>query len=234
VLKECATFDNSHSLSNVTASEPIYSIGAVSRMLGVPSATLRAWEERYGAVVPERSDGGQRLYTRTQIEQLQFVQGSMHAGASAADAHRVLAERVAHGQGYVAPDQGDRVLVLLAERDPFAAELTEYLLRTEGYEVILALDAAEAERLHEAREPAIVVLDLMISGGRGVALCKKLAEQGARIIALSSVPQRDRAVEAGADAFLRKPLEPLQLVSAVRDLLGTSALRANESARSAS
>jgi DNA-binding transcriptional MerR regulator len=215
-------------------SEPIYSIGAVSRMLGVPTATLRAWEERYGAVVPERSDGGQRLYTRTQIEQLQFVQGSMQAGASAADAHRVLTERVAQGQGYVAPDQGDRVLVLLAERDPFAAELAEYLLRTEGFEVILALDAAESERLYEAREPAIVVLDLMISGGRGVELCKKLAEQGARIIAVSSVPQRNRAVDAGADAFLRKPLEPLQLVSAVRDLLGTSALRANESARSAS
>lgn len=218
----------------MTASEPIYSIGAVSRMLGVPTATLRAWEERYRAVVPERSDGGQRLYTRTQVEQLQFVQGSMQAGASAADAHRVLADRITEGQGYVAPDQGDRVLVLLAERDPFAAELTEYLLRTEGYEVILALDAAESERLYEAREPAIVLLDLMISGGRGVELCKKLAEQGARIIAVSSVPQRDRAVEAGADAFLRKPLEPLQLVSAVRDLLGTSALRANESARSAS
>jgi DNA-binding response OmpR family regulator len=146
----------------------------------------------------------------------------------------VLAERIAGGQGYVAPDQGDRVLVLLAERDPFAAELTEYLLRTEGYEVILALDAAESERLYADREPAIVVVDLMISGGRGVDLCKTLAAQGARIIAVSSVPQRARAVEAGADAFLRKPLEPLQLVSAVRDLLGTSALRANESARSTS
>jgi DNA-binding transcriptional MerR regulator len=218
----------------MTTSEPIYSIGAVSRMLGVPTATLRAWEERYGAVVPDRSDGGQRLYTRTQIEQLQFVQGSMQAGASAADAHRVLADRIAQGQGYVAPDQGDRVLVLLAERDPFAAELTEYLLRTEGFEVILALDATESERLYEDREPAIVVVDLMISGGRGVALCKTLAARGARIIAVSSVPQRNRAVEAGADAFLRKPLEPLQLVSAVRDLLGTSALRASESARSTS
>ena len=218
----------------MTSSEPIYSIGAVSRMLGIPSATLRAWEERYGAVVPERSDGGQRLYTRTQIEQLQFVQGSMQTGATAADAHRVLADRVAQGQGYVAPDQGDRVLVLLAERDPFAAELAEYLLRTEGYEVILAFDAAESERLYDERQPAIVVLDLMISGGRGVELCTKLAAQGARIVAVSSVPQRDRAVEAGADAFLRKPLEPLQLISAVRDLLGTSALRTNEPARSSS
>src|SRR5258705_3544257 len=124
------------------ASEPIYSIGAVSRMLGVPAATLRAWEDRYGVVVPERSDGGQRLYTRSQIEQLGFVQSAMQTGASAADAHRVLSQRIVDGEGYVSADLSESVLILLAEPDPFAAELAEYLLRTEGYEVILALDAA--------------------------------------------------------------------------------------------
>jgi CheY-like chemotaxis protein len=35
---------------------------------------------------------------------------------------------------------------------------------------------------------------------------------------------REQALEAGADAFLMKPLEPLQLVSAIKDLLGESAL----------
>jgi DNA-binding transcriptional MerR regulator len=214
------------------SSEPIYSIGAVSRMLGVPAATLRAWEDRYGVVVPERSEGSQRLYTRSQIEQLTFIQGSMQSGASASDAHRDLAQRISHGQEYVSPERGDSVLVLLAERDPFAAEIAEYLLRTEGFEVILALDAEESERLYAERSPAIVVVDLMISGGRGVSLCKKLADEGARVIAVSSAPQRERAIEAGADAFLRKPLDPLQLMSAVRDLLGTSALRTHEMTRS--
>ncbi len=209
----------------MSSSEAIYSIGAVSRMLGIPSATLRAWEDRYGVVVPERSLGGQRLYTRSQIEQLTFIGGSMAAGSSAADAHRVLGERVAAGQGVVGSAMSDSVLVLLAERDPFAAELTEYLLRTEGFEVILALDAAESRRLFEDRQPAIVVLDLMISAGRGVALCRALADQGAHVIAVSSLEQRARALDAGADVFLQKPLETLQLVSAVRDLLGTSALR---------
>ena len=216
----------------MTASEPIYSIGAVSRMLAVPTATLRAWEERYRVVVPERSEGGQRLFTRAQIEQLTFVQDSMTAGMSAADAHRVLADRVAAGQGYVPPGQGDSVLVLLAERDPFAARLAEYLLRTEGFEVILAMDADESRRLFEDRAPALVVLDLMISGGRGLGLCRELAERGARVVALSSVAQRSRAVEAGADVFLQKPLEPLQLVSAVRDLLGTDALQRRDAIRS--
>ena len=220
-------------MPGVSESEPIYSIGAVSRMIGVPATTLRAWEERYGVVVPERSQGSQRLYTRSQVRQLTFIQGSMETGASAADAHRILAERIADGQEYVAPAQGGGVLVLLAERDPYAADLAEYFLRTEGYEVILALDATESERLYEERQPAVVVLDLMISGGRGMALCGALAARGARIVAVSSVPQRERAIEAGADAFLAKPLDPLQLVSAVRDLLGTSALRVTEVGRPA-
>jgi DNA-binding response OmpR family regulator len=98
--------------------------------------------------------------------------------------------------------------------------------------VILALDAAESLRLYEDRQPAVVVLDLMISGGRGMALCKALADQGASVIAVSSLEQRQRAVDAGADVFLRKPLEALQLVSAVRDLLGTSAMRGSKVAAS--
>ncbi len=214
------------------SSEPIYSIGAVSRMLDVPAATLRAWEERYGVVVPERSEGGQRLYTRSQIEQLTFIQETMQSGSSAADAHRVLGDRVAAGQGFVPADLEDSILVLLAERDPFAGEIAEYLLRTEGFEVILALDAAESLRLYQDRHPAVVVLDLMISGGRGIAVCTSLAQQGASVIAVSSLEQRQRAIDAGADVFLRKPLEALQLVSAVRDLLGTSAMRGTKVAAS--
>jgi DNA-binding response OmpR family regulator len=72
----------------------------------------------------------------------------------------------------------------------------------------------------------------MISAGRGVALCRALADQGAHVIAVSSVAQRARALDAGADVFLQKPLVALQLVSAVRDLLGTSALRRTASVQS--
>jgi DNA-binding response OmpR family regulator len=42
------------------------------------------------------------------------------------------------------------------------------------------------------------------------------------VLAVSSVATRDAALEAGAAAFLQKPLEPLQLVSTVKDLLGMS------------
>ena len=73
---------------------PIYSIGAVAGMVGVEAATLRTWEERYGVVVPTRSRGGQRVYSRDELEQLRFVVDSIEAGSTPADAHRLLAERL--------------------------------------------------------------------------------------------------------------------------------------------
>jgi hypothetical protein len=69
---------------------PVYSIGAVSRLLGVPATTLRTWQERYGVVVPERSEGGHRLYTRDQLALLRFVTDQVTAGLSPGDAHRLL------------------------------------------------------------------------------------------------------------------------------------------------
>jgi DNA-binding transcriptional MerR regulator len=70
--------------------QPMYSIGAVSRMLDIPASTLRAWEERYAVVTPVRSVGSQRLYSRAQVAKLKFIRARMEAGLSAADAHRLL------------------------------------------------------------------------------------------------------------------------------------------------
>ena len=76
------------------SAQSIYSIGALARMLGLSPATLRSWEERYGVVVPERSAGSQRLYSRDHLDQLRFVCRQMEQGLSAADAHRALAARL--------------------------------------------------------------------------------------------------------------------------------------------
>ena len=77
----------------VQEGRPVYSISAVARMLDVPVATLRTWEDRYGQVVPARNASGHRLFSRYQVEQLAFVRAQMSEGASAADAHRLLAEQ---------------------------------------------------------------------------------------------------------------------------------------------
>jgi DNA-binding transcriptional MerR regulator len=130
----------------VTASDRIYSIGALARMLGVSPATLRSWEERYGVVVPERGAGSQRLYSRDDLDRLRFVSAQMQQGLSAADAHRLLAERLAADPqlpGGDGREPGERS-ILLVERDPYAADLAEYFLRTEGYDVLVVRDIPEA------------------------------------------------------------------------------------------
>jgi DNA-binding transcriptional MerR regulator len=204
----------------------LYSIGAVARMLDIPAPTLRTWEERYEVPKPQRSAGGHRLYSRDQVGQLRFIKAQLAAGMSPADAHRLLAERLAAGSlsvGEPVPAK-TRLLVLLAERDPFAAELSEYFLRTEGYEVASAMDAGDAARKFEELNPSVSVIDLLISGGGGLDLCRQLKQHSdAPVLAISTLQASDAALEAGADGFLQKPLDPLQLVSAIKDLLGTSA-----------
>ena len=205
---------------------PIYSISAVARMVGVPVATIRTWEDRYDVVVPGRNAGGHRLYRRDQVEQLRFVRNCMADGASAADAHRLLADRIDAGQS-LAPPAGPRarLLILLADCDPYAAEFEEYFLKTEGFEVEVTLGEEAARKSFSERSPSLVVVELLISGGAGLDLCRFFRDQGGDvlIVAVSVLESRDLAVEAGADAFLLKPVEPLQLVSTVRDLTGSSA-----------
>jgi CheY-like chemotaxis protein len=205
----------------------VYSIGAVARMLDVPAATIRNWEERYATIVPERSPGGHRLYSRDQVEQLRFVAAEVSGGLSAADAHRLLGEQSEAGQPVTSEGRsgGARLLVLLAERDPVSAELQEFFLRTEGYEVNLAFAVGEAEKHWLESRPQLAIVELMISGGLGAELCKRLKQHDAEaVLAISVLEARDEALAAGADAFLQKPFDPLELVSTVKDLLGASAL----------
>lgn len=207
---------------------PVYTVSAVQRMLGIPAPTLRNWEERYGLVKPERSGGGHRLYTRSQVEQLRFVKEQIDGGAQAAEAHRLLGERLEADRNFgLATDHASdaRQLVLLAERDLHAAEFAEFFLHTEGYDVAVALDVDDAAQKYEHLSPQLAVVELLVSGGSGIELCSRLKERGApACLAISALEARDEAFAAGADAFLLKPLDPLQFVSTVKDLLGTSAL----------
>ncbi|MBV8217587.1 MAG: MerR family transcriptional regulator [Solirubrobacterales bacterium] len=206
----------------------IYSIGAVSRMLGVSQSAIRSWEDRYGLIVAERNEGGRRIYTREQLEQLRFVKERLDEGLSAADAHRLLADRELDVQPIVeprTPNPPARLLVLVADSDRYGAELSDVSLRGEGFDVAVAMSAAEAEEKFASHKPALSIVELMISGGVGRELCERLKRRGgAPLLCVSSLDLREQALAAGADAFLKKPLEPRQLVSTVRDLLGRGGL----------
>jgi DNA-binding transcriptional MerR regulator len=137
-------------------SVPLFSIGAVARMLDLSAATIRTWETRYGDVVPQRSGGGQRLYSRDQVDQLRFVKDEVVRGRRPGEAHRLLAERVARGDSF----GGTRLRVLLAESRLGASTVLKELLGSDAFEVLLAADPASAERAFQELGPAVVVIDV--------------------------------------------------------------------------
>ena len=195
-------------------------------MLGIPTSTLRAWEDRYGLITPTRSAGSQRLYSRSEVERLRFIRSQIDSGVTAADAHRLLSDEVLAGHVlHTTHGENRGPLILIAEKDPYAAELAEYFLRTEGWEVATAFDDVQAKLQFDERSPDVVIVDLLISGGAGFRLLRDFAAaQTAQLIAVSAIDSAEEALKLGAAAFLRKPLEPLALVSTVRDLAGQSAL----------
>jgi DNA-binding response OmpR family regulator len=156
------------------------------------------------------------------VDQLQFVLQELDRGLQPADAHRLLEERERYPR--IPPVANDPApTILLAERDPYAAEFCEYLLQTEGYATRQALTADAARESLDEDALSLAIVDLLISGGAGPGLCTQAREQRLiPVIAVSAIESGDLAFESGADAFLRKPLDSLQLLSTVRDLLGTS------------
>lgn len=120
------------------------------------------------------------------------------------------------------PGLGRRA-VLIAERDQNVRELQRFFLEKAGFDVEFADDGETAlERAREAR-PAVVVTEILIPRLDGLALCRRLREDPATrdvpVIVFSILSAAARAGEAGASAFLRKPLVESVFVAAVQDLV---------------
>ena len=70
--------------------EPLFNIGAVSRMTHIPEATLRAWERRYDFPKSTRTAGGHRLYSQQEVIRLEWVKQRMDEGLQVSHAIRAL------------------------------------------------------------------------------------------------------------------------------------------------
>jgi two-component system response regulator MprA len=116
-----------------------------------------------------------------------------------------------------------KLLILVVERDPYIRELEAHFLQGAGYSVAFAVDGPAA--LQQARElqPDVIVTEVLVPKLDGLALCRKLKEdpatRNASILVFSILAVSERAKEAGADAFLSKPLAERHLVSTVDALL---------------
>jgi DNA-binding transcriptional MerR regulator len=176
-------------------SVPLFSIGAVARMLDLSAATIRTWESRYGDIVPQRSAGGQRLYSRDHVEQLRFVRDEVAAGRRPGEAHRLLAERVARGDSF----GGTKLRVLLAESRLGAATALREVLGDDGFEVLLAPDATTAERTFAEVAPAVVVVD--VDDSEFVELAERIRTAGVKVLPIDLLERPLALVESLRVAF---------------------------------
>jgi DNA-binding transcriptional MerR regulator len=195
---------------------PIYTISAVARMLNVSTTTLRNWEERYGLVVPQRSPGGHRLYSLKQLDELRFLATQVQAGLQPGEAHRLLVERFGEGEPKRAAlwrSPTEHPLILIVECSTHTAELCEHAFHARGYRVELVSDGADAQRVAAEMQPNLNIVELLVEGGMGPALCGRLRKQTqAPVLAVSSLRPVEEPRSFGADAFLQKPLDSELLV----------------------
>ena len=119
--------------------------------------------------------------------------------------------------------QADCALVLVVERDPNVRELESFFLSEAGFSVEFADDGRAALALARERQPAIIVTEIMVPEMDGLELCRKVKQDpelsDSVVLIFSILAAHSRAREAGADAFLMKPLAERQLVQTVRELL---------------
>jgi DNA-binding response OmpR family regulator len=116
--------------------------------------------------------------------------------------------------------------VLVVDDEPIVRDVVVRYLEQEGYRTLQAADGDTARELLEREEPSIVVLDLMLPGTDGLALCRWIRGRSQlpviMVTALGEEADRLTGLELGADDYLTKPFSPKELVARVKAVLRRS------------
>lgn len=111
----------------------------------------------------------------------------------------------------------------MVDDDPALAEMIGIVLRADGFDPVFCADGAQALDAFRLERPDIVLLDVMLPGLDGVAVCKALREEtGTPIIMLTAKSDTIDIVaglEAGADDYVTKPFNAKELVARIRTRL---------------
>jgi two-component system phosphate regulon response regulator PhoB len=116
--------------------------------------------------------------------------------------------------------------VLVVEDEPAIAELIALNLRHQGFEVVLAADADEAQTRIDQILPDLVILDWMLPGASGVQLARRWRSNPRTrevpvIMLTARAAESDKiaGLDAGADDYLTKPFSPAELQARIRAVL---------------
>jgi len=117
--------------------------------------------------------------------------------------------------------------ILIADDEPNIVISLEYLLKREGYTVLIARDGEEALEVIRREQPALVLLDVMMPKKTGFEVCQEVraddALQNTQILMLTA-KGRDtdvaKGTALGANAYMTKPFATRDLVLKVAEMLG--------------
>jgi DNA-binding response OmpR family regulator len=125
--------------------------------------------------------------------------------------------------------------VLVVDDERIVRDVVVRYLRREGFDTLEAGDGDTARELIERRPPELVVLDLMLPGTDGLALCRWIRSRGELPVIMLTArgEEADRIVglELGADDYVTKPFSPRELAARVRTVLRRSEGRAQTAER---
>src|SRR5438552_16744155 len=113
--------------------------------------------------------------------------------------------------------------VLVVDDEPIVRDVVVRYLQRDGFDTLVAADGDSARELIERTPPQLVVLDVMLPGTDGLALCRWIRARGDLPVIMLTArgEEADRIVglELGADDYVTKPFSPRELTARVRTVL---------------
>ena len=113
--------------------------------------------------------------------------------------------------------QKDRVLIV--EDDEDISMVEQAYLEAAGFEVVLIKDGAEVISFLEREQVDLILLDVMLPGKDGFAICKEIRDKQAipilMVTARSETLDKIKGLGTGADDYIVKPFDPMELVARV-------------------
>lgn len=117
--------------------------------------------------------------------------------------------------------------VLIADDEPNIVVSLSFMMKREGYDVLVAPDGAQALEMIRRERPRLVLLDAMMPGMTGFDVCEAVRAdpviRETRILMLTAKGRetdKARGLGAGADAYVTKPFSTRDLVAKVREMMG--------------